>query len=426
MPSVSGNPTHNALIHIECTRTIAPERITRALERFLDFCPWPAARLRRSMPWGALSWIAAARAKLVAPPVRRVTIGSPAARHAAIEVELNTPIDAVHEAPVRFLVIDHGDDPATARGTLVMTWFHPLMDPRGAQNLLSHLVAIDRNNGEPAWGTALPDFIAATDTRPLLTRARIAGRCYDLMQSLFSAPVRSPGTSLKLAGGLRFRWETFVEPPQAPASSSPKQEIWWRLALAGKALGGVWRERGWPDDPYVVPISVDLRRIGDREPTFGNMLAFHFARFKPSETADIPAVVRELRNQMMNAVRTDAIDANMAGMELIKYGMSFIKYRGPAKFLHGMSWTQGGETFSFACADLTTFPADLATVFGAPVANACHIAAVPPRPGLGVFFNRTGDNVNLVLVWAEGALEDRHLDQIVTAIQEGMGWQRPV
>src|SRR2546428_4246759 len=62
--------SHNTLLVVECDGPIASERITRAFDRFLDVCPWPAARLRR-FPWGKLHRAAGARQTLTCPPVRR-------------------------------------------------------------------------------------------------------------------------------------------------------------------------------------------------------------------------------------------------------------------------------------------------------------------------------------------------------------------
>jgi len=88
-----------------------------------------------------------------------------------------------------------------------------------------------------------------------------------------------------------------------PVASAPTREITWRLALVGKAMAGLWDRRGLPAVPFLVPISVDLRPKGDAGPTFGNWLAFHFARFSPAETADVAGLARALRAQMADAVR---------------------------------------------------------------------------------------------------------------------------
>lgn len=56
----------NAILAVRCDARLDPERLRRALDRFLDVCPWPAARLRRPFPWGALHWAAGRRAALAA------------------------------------------------------------------------------------------------------------------------------------------------------------------------------------------------------------------------------------------------------------------------------------------------------------------------------------------------------------------------
>src|SRR5262249_61708067 len=63
-------PSHNTLLVVECDGPIPTERITRALDRLLDVCPWPAARLTRPLPWGKLQWVARARPTLSRPLVR--------------------------------------------------------------------------------------------------------------------------------------------------------------------------------------------------------------------------------------------------------------------------------------------------------------------------------------------------------------------
>ena len=47
--------SNNAILVAHCDGRVDPERVRAALGRFLDACPWPAARLRRTRPWGALS-----------------------------------------------------------------------------------------------------------------------------------------------------------------------------------------------------------------------------------------------------------------------------------------------------------------------------------------------------------------------------------
>jgi hypothetical protein len=405
-----GASSNNALLVVHCDGPLAPERVTRSLDRLLDVCPWPAARLRRPFPWGKLHWAAGRRPALAPPPVRRGAVATPEAFHRAVGAELNAAIDPRREPPLRFLILDAA--PAGA-SVLVMTWFHPLMDPRGAQNLLHHLSVLDARGGESPWGAAVPAFVPAPQARPLRERGRLARQSVAYMRELSRVP--SPVPRARRAGPVRFRQESFLA--REPSRDRATREIWWRLSVVGKALREIWSRRGLPDLPVLLPIAVDLRPKGEPGPTFGNMLAFHFARFRPSDTADVPRLASALRGQMADAVRDGQIEANEAAM-------TFLHYRPLAMIRHAVRGISSGDTFAFNCADVGELPAGLARCFGRAVVNAYHVPAVPPRPGIGVFFNRCAGRNNLVVAWIDGALAEDDVTCIVETVREEMGWLR--
>src|SRR5207237_8277522 len=107
---------HNTLLVVECDGPIESDRIARAWDRFLDVCPWPAARLRRPFPWGKLHWAAGPPAALVPPSVRQRSVASHAELHRELEAELNSAIDPRREPPLRFLLVDCASGPTTAQG----------------------------------------------------------------------------------------------------------------------------------------------------------------------------------------------------------------------------------------------------------------------------------------------------------------------
>jgi hypothetical protein len=408
--------SNNTLMVVHCDGPLEPERIRRALDRFIDFCPWPAARLRRRRPWGGLHWVARARAALTAPPVRHQRLASPVALHAELEAELNRAIDPRREPPLRFAILDGAFDGAGPQSALVATWFHPLMDPRGAQNLLAHLAHLDETDGRMPWGGAPPVFVTEPDPRPLRERGRLGRSSQRYMRTLVPDPPVSPGTGLTSPGQARFEQASFDGDDHGLAGVRSTREICWRLALVGRTMADLWRQRGLPDLPFLVPVSVDLRPKGEPGATFGNVLAFHFARFRPSETADVDRLARTLREQMTDALRDGKIDANAVAME-------FLKYRPASLMLRDLPGTASRETFSFNCADLADFPPALEKLFGRRVVNAYHAPSVLPRPGVGVFFNRCGIKNNLVVSWIEGAMKKEEVARIIETIREGMGWR---
>ena len=407
--------SNNTLMVVQCDGPLDPARISRSLDRFLDYCPWPSARLRRPFPWGQLHWAAGARDTLTAPPVRHQRLGSPEALHAELESELNTAIDPRREPPLRFAILD-GPDAAGPQSALVVTWFHPLMDPRGGQNLLAHLAYLDETDGRVPWSGAPPVFVTEPDRRPLKERGRLGRSSQRYMRTLVPEAPISPGTGLTSPGRVRFEQVSFVGDDRGLGGVHSTREICWRLALVGRTMAELWRQRGLPDVPFLVPVSVDLRPKGEPGATIGNVLAFHFARFTPSATADVGYLARTLRSQMTDALRTGQIDANAVAME-------FLKYRPLSLMLRDLPGTATRETFSFNCADLTEFPPAVEKIFGRRVTNAYHAPSVLPRPGIGVFFNRCGIKNNLVVSWVEGAMTTEEVTRIIEAIREGMGWR---
>src|SRR5262249_50043713 len=246
----------------------------------------------------------------------------------------------------------------------------------------------------------------------LVERGRIAGGNLKYLKTLAPVPPVSPGGPPVPPGRACFRRQSFTASEATDQRAT--REICWRVAVVGKAMTELWRQRDLDDVPCLVPISVDVRPKGELGATFGNHLAFHFARFRSSETADVPALARALRRQMADAVRDGQIEASQVALE-------FLHYRPLSRMLQVLPWTTGGELFSFNCADLAEWPDALLRCFGRNVVNAYHVPVVPPRPGIGVFFNRCAGRNNLVVSWIEGVVSDSEAARIIEVIREGMG-----
>jgi hypothetical protein len=403
--------TPNASLVVECDGVIDSDRVADALGRFLPACPWLAARLRRPFPWGMLQW--RLPPVLEPPPIRRETIaaGDAAALRAQVEAELNAPFAPARETPVRFRIVDERGAGGEARSVLVVTWFHPLMDPRGAENLIDWLAAIDDGDA-PEPTTA--QVVAPADPRPLRTRGPLAARCGRHLKTLLSAPPASFARGLPTIGPQRVHVASFTD---AGGARSPlrRGEFTGRLAVVGAAVARLAARRGLPDASFVIPVSVDLRPKGDAGPVIGNYLSFHFAHFTPRDATTPAALAAHLRSQLADALRANQIDANAVGMDLLRY-------RPLRWFFPRMPWANGTDICSFNAADTGPFTPAARPLFGRTVLNAYHAPGVPGLPGLGVFFNRCGDVQNGVVVWCEGVVTAEEATGLLDAVAADLAW----
>src|SRR5262249_14207272 len=152
------------------------------------------------------------RATLTRPPVHHAAAISPPDAHDALEARLNAAIDPWREPPIHLSILDGGLGDGAGTSALVLTWFHPLMDPRGAQNFLRHLSLLDRHPDglPPALQSAA--FVPPPDARSFRERGRLARQSRRHLRSLTLGPPVSPGTGLTAAGRARFGQLSWAEP----------------------------------------------------------------------------------------------------------------------------------------------------------------------------------------------------------------------
>ncbi|HLA78234.1 MAG TPA: hypothetical protein VJU18_11695, partial [Vicinamibacteria bacterium] len=338
------------------------------------------------------------------PPIREVGLAPGQSPQALLEAEMGDRIDPWTEPPLRFSIVS---SPDSDRSTLAMTWSRPLMDPRGAEFLLTRLARLDE---EPGW--RLPEWSPPKEPLSVAEFARVGRSARDRMKTLAPEPPVSPGRQVASPGRARFLRQAFREAGEAGRTT---REVSFRLAVAGKVMADLFRRRGLPEVPFLIPVSVDLRRRGEQDPLFGNCLAFHFARFSPQATADPAQLAGALRKEMAYALRDGLVEANRAGME-------FLRYRPLRGLLREMVWARDGDAFSFNCADTGPFAPSLERLFGAPLVMGYHLPEVLPRPGVGVFFSRFGDLPGVAVGWVEGVLDESEARRILDGIREAMGW----
>lgn len=404
--AAGGFASGNAALVLELDAPIAAARVAAAVTRFLPLCPWLGARLHRPLPWGTLCW-RLPRDGPTAIPLATPAIGKGGLAD-LVDRELATPIDPRREPPLRISVAAGG-----AGAALVLTWAHALMDPHGAEHLVRLLAALDATPA-PHHPWAVPPLLTTPpDPRPLRERGALARRGARVLGSLAPTPPRSLAAAAPGRGAAAPRHWRF---PFAAAADRRRRSMPWRLAAVAAAMTTVFRRRGIPlDAPFLVPVSVERRARGEYGPVLGNQLAFHFASFPPPDGDDPAPLAAAIRDRLAEAVRHDEIAAIAAGMD-------FARLRPLRGMFRELPWARRGDFCSFHFADTGAILPDLAQLFGASLTGGYHVAAVPVRPGAGVFFSRRGDTETLLVAAAGGALDDADAAAIADSVGAAMDW----
>jgi hypothetical protein len=403
----SSKAVNNGLLAVEADGPIAAPRVRHALDRLLDHAPWPAARLQRPFPWGGLRWAADVRTALVPPPIAEHSLVGGQTLREFLESRLSTPIDPWREAPLRLDLVH--DAPGTRGTVLSMTWSRPLMDAKGAEGVVMRLARLDE---DPT--TTLPDPAGPPQKPlPLRERGRLGRMAQARMRKLAPEPPVSAGSQARSTRSCRFLRRVYES---SPGEQRLDKEMSFRLAVTAKAMADLWRRRRLPEVPFLVPVTIDQRRMGEEEPLFGNCLAFHFARF-PVHAAESPQkLAGDIRRELAHALRDGHVEANRVGMD-------FLRLRPMRLLLREMNWARGGgDAFSFSCADTGSVIRGPDSFFGRATVDMFHLADVLPRPGLGVFFSRRAQEQSLTVAWAGGVLEEPEAQRIHEIISSELKW----
>ncbi len=399
-----------AQLVVQCDGIVQAEQIRESVKRFSAVVPWGGARLSRSFGVSAPYW------QTVPDSLPQVRDRTGEDLGQVLHQNLNARLDPRVDVPLRFDIVPTRDPQGGGVETfVVMSWFHSLMDPRGAECLLIHLNELFEKQVSEVWPDGVPSFSPEKSRRPYREKFRLSGvgrRYIDGFKSDPPVPLArlSPGNNER---SVTFRCRTY---PEAEGDLNPgrmTKEAMFRLALAGKSLAPLWHRRGVAKPRFLLPMSVDQRRKGDLNVVFNNFLALHFPHFDAA--GDVGEIAGKLRIQMMEALRSGVLEATMEAMDIIRFmPVSFLAWRA--------GFSREGDLASFNFADTGDAALSGLDFFGCRVKNTYHVPTVPPNPGLGVFLNTCSGQRNVVAAWVEGLLEEEEILPVMDGIARGLGW----
>jgi hypothetical protein len=276
---------------------------------------------------------------------------------------------------------------ADGRTDLALTWLHMLFDGWGSERFLEFLE-------ECRSGARTPDAVPAAD-RPgappdvalperSSERGEMAMEWQRWMNNLGRMPVRSPAgpergarQDLEIARAHLSRADTARAVQRARELAGFLTPMIFYLGTAIRAHHAVMRKRGTVPASYVVPLPVNLRPKGSDGGIFRTRVSLLWFQIPAACVDDLGALLAELKEQRLRAIRSGQIENGAAAMEFARYAPSRLYGTLARRPL-------GGELCSFFFAYTGEFCPELTHFFGGAVEDGFGVPSVPASPGSGI------------------------------------------
>ena len=303
-----------------------------------------------------------------------------------------------------------------AADTLVLFWYHPYTDAKGALRLARFLGSGE--GAEPlqlSSGEHFRNRPSALDSLDRGTRLSLSKAYNEHILQFSRRPIVSlrgarPGSPL---GAMRF--SRFVL-SQAETSALDKSirgraklaESFVMIRAFARVLDRVLRKAGFAPPQYLVPVPVSFDPKGVSERMFGNHLTMMMFSLDRDDLQSEPRGIASLAEQQRRIV-AGKLDLGMAAaLELVSVL--------PSRLYLGLATLPfGGELSSFIFSNPGN--AAIERFMGVLVTDAYAVPSVVPRPAVELIVNRHGGRVSFLLGSFDGLLAPSEMEAMMAELR---------
>jgi hypothetical protein len=298
-----------------------------------------------------------------------------------VAARVNAPLDPRRDPLFDLAVREIAGEGAAARTLLVLRWWHPACDERGAELLLRELSQAYSG----AAGRARADGTVDGASAGFVERRAAFRRARRRLEELTAATPHSLARPAARAGPFDWNFErtlldataTTAWLARAEREFGARSEGLAQLALVARALAA--------DAPaaaeVALPLTVQLRPPRARAPVLANELSFLWYSFAAAavrdETRFAPALLATARAKVAGGEERDArvLLDEARRMPLTLYRRELLRRDGSTRFSASLSTL--GEILS-----------GVQELFGVPLKDSIALTVFPSPPGIGFIFSR--------------------------------------
>jgi len=365
----SGLAGNYCALVLELDGTPDPAEITRRCRHFASHFPLAVARLSRQ--GRQYAWVPSGEDSLPFQISKLDTDDAACCEQRLLEV-VNQAAPVSASAPFELHLIE-----AASRSLLVLRWFHPATDAKGAELVLYHLF----NDAQPAQPQPSPVERLQQQWSwwrkfRLGRQAVLNIRGLDRHASVLPVATQEPAERLVL---MRVRYDT--EQTVQILANARKQSgmTGTTLYLIGcmmRAMEAAGATQA--GEAYCVPYAANLRRRKALSPMFGNQVSFLFAQAGRDTVRSRQQLFAHLREQNRAAIR-QGLDHAMLPLMQAGSWLSLEKYGRIVR-----NSPSGRERSSFWFSYTGEMEPEPEAIAGCPVRGMYQVSHVSSPPGLGL------------------------------------------
>jgi hypothetical protein len=329
----------------------------------------------------------------------------------SLEIGINRPFKNKREHIAFRLITKQG------KSYLSMIFDHLVFDARNAEAFLNTFqdefsgrrYSLPQNFKEPAHLSMWMDKFRA-------------GQCVN--RAFLNMADRIPPRVLPLTAGekgFKFRILSFsMREAEAIAEKAFNQAGYlmlmpYALSAAVSSLHEIFAGRGFTSGNYVIPVSIDTRKKEDvKNRFFFNNVSFFIFKVDAGLAASFPELLKSVKEQMYSQIKDDFPGNLRKASLLMRIAPLSLLGRLMKIYLKGQI-----ASFSFSYLGETAY--ESSCFMNNKITNIFHMPRVPVPPGIGIFFQQSQANLNVILSHVDGILTDEESAKILGLLKSRLG-----
>ena len=173
------------------------------------------------------------------------------------------------------------------------------------------------------------------------------------------------------------------------------------LAVTIKSLNNFLLKRKFKIPAYIIPVNINMRDNKKEYNTmFFNHLSFLFFKFSNEDLLqDISFIIKQIKTQMYNQIEEKIPNKILQATYLTRIVPLFLLNKIINSILKNKKLN--GFSFSYIESNINNF------FIEEKINNIFHMPCVPTPPGLGIFFNKFQDKLNLTISFVDSLILDK-------------------